>query len=196
MASVIAFRSSYSIIGMESELAGLLGRVADGDRAAFARLYDHVSAKLYGVVIRILARSELADDALQETFIRIWRNAASYNPAIASPMAWMATIAHNQAIDLKRRFAERLARQSEELDPATADERPDPLALTEQSEDVRRLKKCLDGLPGDRQEMVLLAYHQGWSREELAARFNRPVTTVKTLLRRSLIALKECLDAA
>ena len=91
MASVIAFRSSYSIIGMESELAGLLGRVADGDRTAFARLYDHVSAKLYGVVIRILTRSELADDALQETFIRIWRNAASYDPAIASPMAWMAT---------------------------------------------------------------------------------------------------------
>src|SRR5438034_10738125 len=138
MASVIAFRSSYSTIGMESDLTGLLERVADGDRPAFAKLYDHVSARLYGVVSRILPRSELADDALQETFIRIWQKAVTYDPGIASPMAWMATIAHNQAIDLKRRFAERLARQSEELDPATADERPDPLALTEQSEDVRR----------------------------------------------------------
>jgi RNA polymerase sigma-70 factor, ECF subfamily len=170
--------------------------VAGGDRAAFARLYDHVSARLYGVVSRILPKSELAEDALQETFVRIWQKASTYDAAIASPMAWMATIAHNRAIDLKRRFAEKLARQSDELDPGTADQGPDPLALAEQSENFRRLKNCLDGLPEDRQQMVVLAYHQGWSREELAERFKRPVTTVKTLLRRSLIALKECLDAA
>jgi RNA polymerase sigma-70 factor (ECF subfamily) len=181
---------------MDSELGALLEKVAGGDRPAFARLYDHVSAKLYGVICRILPKSELAEDALQEAFVRIWQKAATYDPSIASPMAWMATIAHNRAIDLKRRFAERLARQSEELDPAIADQGPDPLALAEQSEDFRRLKSCLDELPDDRQQMVLLAYHQGWSREELAARFKRPVTTVKTLLRRSLIALKECLDAA
>jgi RNA polymerase sigma-70 factor (ECF subfamily) len=66
--------------------------------------------------------------------------------------------------------------------------------LAEQSDDFRRLRKCLDGLPGERQEMVLLAYHRGWSREELAVRYKRPVTTIKTMLRRSLIALKECLD--
>jgi RNA polymerase sigma-70 factor (ECF subfamily) len=111
-------------------------------------------------------------------------------------MAWMATIAHNRAIDLKRRFAERLSQGSEELDPTTADASPDPLSLAEQSDDFRRLKGCLDGLAGERQEMVMLAYFQGWSREELARRFDRPVTTVKTLLRRSLISLRECLDAA
>ena len=193
---VLAFRRRNPVAGMDSELIMLLEQVAGGDRSAFAKLYDHVSGRLYGVIGRILPKSELAEDALQETFIRIWQKASSYNPSIASPMAWMATIAHNRAIDLKRRFAERLARRSEELDPTTADLAPDPLALAEQSDDFRRLKGCLDGLSPDRQEMVLLAYHQGWSREELAARFRRPVTTVKTLLRRSLIALKECLDAA
>src|SRR5262249_14769756 len=132
---------------------------------------------------------------LQETFLRIWQKASSYDSSVVPPMAWMATIAHNLAIDLKRRFAERLARQSEEADSAIPDDRPDPLTLAEQSESFRRLKGCLDGLADERQQMVLLAYHQGWSREELAARFNRPVTTIKTLLRRSLIALKECLDA-
>jgi RNA polymerase sigma-70 factor (ECF subfamily) len=196
MASVLAFRSNDSAAGMDSELSGLLDRVADGDRQAFSRLYDHVSARLYGVILRILPKSELAEDALQEAFVRIWQKASTYDPSIAAPMAWMATIARNRAIDLKRRFAERLSRQAEELDPATADQSPGPLALAEQSDEYRRLRKCLDGLPGERQEMVLLAYHQGWSREELALRFKRPITTVKTLLRRSLLALKECLDAA
>jgi RNA polymerase sigma-70 factor (ECF subfamily) len=196
MASVVPFRSNDSVVGMDSELSALLERVAGGDRPAFAKLYDQVSGRLFGVISRILPKSELAEDALQETFVRIWQKASTYDASLASPMAWMATIAHNRAIDLKRRFAERLARRSEELDPATADDHPDPLTLAEQSENFRRLKTCLDGLPSDRQEMVLLAYHQGWSREELAARFKRPVTTVKTLLRRSLIALKECLDAA
>jgi len=196
MASVVAFRSNDSVAGMDSELSALLERIAGGDRAAFSRLYDHVSARLFGVISRILPRSELAEDALQETFVRIWQKASTYDAGIASPMAWMVTIAHNRAIDLRRRFAERLSRRSEELDPAIADDAPDPLSLAEQSEDVRRLKNCLDVLPEDRQQMVLLAYHQGWSREELSERFKRPVTTVKTLLRRSLIALKECLDAA
>lgn len=180
---------------MEPDLGGVLKQVAGGDRTAFAQLYDTASARLFGVIRRILPTSELAEDALQDTFVRIWQKAATYDPSLASPMAWMATIAHNRAIDLRRRFAERLARRSEEIDPATADEAPDPLALAEQSDDFRRLKSCLDHLPDDRQEMVLLAYHQGWSREELAARFKRPVTTVKTMLRRSLITLKECLDA-
>ena len=179
---------------MDSELGGLLEKIAGGDRSAFARLYDHVAMRLYGIVSRVLPNRELAEDALQETFVRIWQKASTYDASIASPMAWMATIAHNRAVDLRRRFAERLARQSQELDPAIADHAPDPHVLAEQSDDFRRLRKCLDGLPGERQEMVLLAYHRGWSREELAVRFKRPVTTIKTMLRRSLIALKECLD--
>src|SRR3954452_8433019 len=105
MASVLAFRSNDSAAGMDSELSGLLDRVADGDRQAFARLYDHVSARLYGVILRILPRNELAEDALQEAFVRIWQKASTYDPSIAAPMAWMATIARNRAIDLKRRFA-------------------------------------------------------------------------------------------
>jgi RNA polymerase sigma-70 factor, ECF subfamily len=71
---------------------------------------------------------------------------------------------------------------------------PDPLAAAEQSDQLRALSKCLSHLTEDKQEMVLLAYHQGFSRDELAAKFGRPVTTIKTILRRSLMALKECLD--
>lgn len=181
---------------MDSELKSLLAQVAEADRAAFARLYDLVSGRLFGVIGRILPRAELAEDALQETFVRIWQRAKSYDAAIASPMAWMATIARNQAIDLRRRSAEKLSAASSEIDESLADSAPDPEALAGQAGELRQLKDCLGRLPDERQQMVLLAYRQGFTREELAERFKRPVTTVKTLLRRSLIALKECLDGA
>jgi RNA polymerase sigma-70 factor (ECF subfamily) len=181
---------------MDSELRQLLAQVAEADRAAFAQLYDRVSGRLFGIIGRVLPRAELAEDALQETFVRIWQRAKSYDEAIASPMAWMATIARNQAIDLRRRSAEKLSAASAELDETLADASPDPEALAEQAGELRQLKDCMDRRPGERQPMVLLAYRQGFTREELAERFKRPVTTVKTLLRRSLIALKECLDGA
>lgn len=181
---------------MDSELRQLLTQVTQGDRAAFARLYDIVSGRLFGIIGRVVGRRELAEDALQETFMRIWQRAHSYDETIASPMAWMATIARNQAIDLKRRAAERLSASSGELDETLADESPDPESLAGQTGELRRLSDCMQGLPDERQQLVLLAYRQGFSREELAIRFKRPVTTIKTLLRRSLIALKECLDGA
>ncbi len=181
---------------MDSELRQLLAQVAEADRAAFGRLYDLVSGRLFGVIGRILPRAELAEDALQETFVRIWQRAKSYDETIASPMAWMATIARNQAIDLRRRSAEKLSAASSEIDESIADSAPDPEALAGQAGELRQLKDCLQRLPDERQQMVLLAYRQGFTREELAERFKRPVTTVKTLLRRSLIALKECLDGA
>ena len=181
---------------MDNQLDQLMGRVARGDQEAFARLYDLTSGKLFGVISRILPHGEQAEDALQEAFVRIWQKASSFDSAIASPMAWMVAIARNQAIDLRRRFAERIARASSEPDPGLATDDPDPGQLAEISDGVRRLKDCLSHLPQDRQQMVLLAYHQGWTREELARHFERPVTTVKTLLRRSLQALKECLDGA
>lgn len=181
---------------MDTDLRQLLVQVARGDRTAFAKLYDVVSGRLFGIIGRILPRAELAEDALQETFMRIWQRASSYDETIASPMAWMATIARNQAIDLKRRSAERLAAAASELDETLADESPDPESLAGQAGDLRRLGECMQGLPNERQQLVLLAYRQGFTREELAERFKRPVTTIKTLLRRSLIALKECLDGA
>jgi len=193
MAIVLNFMP-FAVGIMDSELRQLLAQVAQGDRTAFARLYDVVSGRLFGIITRVLPRTELAEDALQETFVRIWQRAKSYDATIASPMAWMATIARNQAIDLRRRSAERLAASSSELDETMADESPDPESLAGQAGELRLLRDCMEGLPGERQQMVLLAYRQGFTREELAERFKRPVTTVKTLLRRSLIALKECLD--
>jgi RNA polymerase sigma-70 factor (ECF subfamily) len=174
------------------ERAAGLARVAAGNREAFREVYERSAPKLLAAIRRILGNSSAAEDAVQEAFVRIWRNAADFDPSIASPMAWMTTIARHVAIDMVRRGAERISIASEALDselserlaaPGTAG---DPLASD-------RLAACLGKLEEDRRRMVLLAYCHGLSREELAGRFGRPVATVKTLLRRSLIALKECL---
>lgn len=176
---------------IESELDNLLSLIANGDRKAFGRLYDLTSGKLFAVVRCVLKKPELAEEALQEAFIKVWQRAGSYEAGSLRPTAWLAAIARNQAIDLKRRFAERMSARAEELD--AADSVP-VMPEAELAMDLSRLKKCLALLPEDRQDMVLLAYYQGWTRDELAAQFKRPATTIKTLLRRSLTVLKDCLD--
>ena len=174
----------------ERELGPLLARIAGGDRLAFGRLYDLTSNRLFAVVRRVLKRQELAEEALQEAFVRVWQKANLYDSTQARPMAWLAAIARNQAIDLRRRSSERVGEELDTDGVTTAVVLPQAdLAL-----ELKQLRDCLSRLPENRQDMVLLAYYQGWSREELAAQFRRPVTTVKTLLRRSLIALRECLD--
>src|SRR6266852_4745288 len=89
------------------ELVWLLAAVAKGDRAAFERLYAATRAKLYGVVLRILRRADLADEVMQETYLKIWNSAGQFDPALSSPITWMVAIARNRAIDLVRRKSER-----------------------------------------------------------------------------------------
>jgi RNA polymerase sigma-70 factor (ECF subfamily) len=128
---------------------------------------------------------------LQEAYVRIWRHAGDFDASIASPIAWMTTIARHAAIDMVRSTGSRIASRSEPLDdmaerlPAP-DSASDPIA-------AQRLTECLGKLDADRRGMVVQAYCNGLSREELADRYARPVATVKTILRRSLLQLKECL---
>jgi RNA polymerase sigma-70 factor, ECF subfamily len=174
------------------ELVWLLAAVAKGDQAAFQRLYDATRAKLYGVVLRILRRPDLAEEVMQDAYLKIWRSAQAYDPRVASPMTWMVAIARNRAIDIVRKKGE----TSIEEEPAAmevAGENPDPLARREITDELRRLLACLGGLDEERRRIVLLAYYNGWSREQLAVRFDKPVNTIKTWLRRSLIDLRECL---
>jgi RNA polymerase sigma-70 factor, ECF subfamily len=177
-----------------AELVWLLAAVAKGDEAAFERLYAATRAKLYGVALRILRRSDLADEVMQDAYLKIWRGAGGFDPRLASPITWMVAIARNRAIDLARRRTD----SSLEEEPAAMDavaDTPDPLARREVSDDLRRLLNCLGGLDDERRQMVLLAYYNGWSREQLAAKFDKPVNTVKTWLRRSLVEVRECLGS-
>ena len=177
-----------------AELAGLLARVAARDREAFAAVYAATSAKLFGIVVRILPRRDVAEDVLQDVYVKIWQGAAGFDPARASAITWMATIARNRAIDeVRRRRPVSIEDTPEALEVPQSG--PDPLESAQQSEALRRLKACLEGLEPDRRQMVLLAYYTGLSRDELAQRFATPVNTIKTWLHRSLAQLRKCLDS-
>jgi RNA polymerase sigma-70 factor, ECF subfamily len=175
-----------------AELVWLLASVAKGDEAAFERLYEATRAKLFGVVLRILRRQDLAEEVIQEAYVKIWNNAGQFNPAMASPITWMVSIARNRAIDVVRKRTE----TSIEEEPSAmevASDTPDPLARREMTEELKRILECVGRLDPERQKLVLLAYYNGWSREQLSEKFDTPLNTVKTWLRRSMIDIRECL---
>jgi RNA polymerase sigma-70 factor, ECF subfamily len=175
-----------------AELVWLLAATAKGDAEAFERLYLATRSKLYGVCLRILRRSDLAEEVLQEAYVKIWRNAGDFNPRIASPITWMVAIARNGAFDLLRKKSE----SSIEDEPRAievAGETVDPLARREMTEQLRKLLACMGGLKEEHRRVLLLAYYNGWSREQLAKKFDKPVNTVKTWLRRGLIQIRECM---
>ena len=178
--------------GASDDLGNLLSRIATRDAAAFAALYKQTNTKLYGVVARILTRGDAAADALQEVYVRIWEKAGEFDPLKGSPLAWMATIARNRALDEVRRVRPvSLEDQPEGFEPAA--EEIDPLAARERSEGLTALVDCLKALDEEKRAIVLLAYYRGSSREALAKRFGRPVPTIKTWLHRSLAQLRDCL---
>lgn len=183
--------------GEGSDLTLLLTRTAAGDREAFRSLYRATSAKLFAVALRIVVRRELAEEAVQEAYLKAWRMAPSWSAMSGSPLAWLATIARNAAIDIMRRGDEKLVRRrvgpDEEADELVRI--PDPAHDPDTTDALRRLSSCMEGLPADNRAMVLKAYLEGWSREELAEAFARQVATVKTILRRALIQMKACMDA-
>src|SRR4051794_21248426 len=148
-----------------------MGRVANGERSAFRSLYDRTGAKLFASVLRILKNQAAAEDAVQEAYVRIWRRAGDFDAAIASPIAWMTTIARHAAIDSVRRGAERVSAAADELDADLAERLADPTADAGRLAEGKGLADCLEKLEADRRGMVLLAYCHGWSREELSARY-------------------------
>lgn len=174
------------------ELVWLLASVAKRDEAAFERLYEATRAKLFGVALRILRRRDLAEDVVQEAYVKIWNNAAQFDPALSSPITWMVSIARNRAIDIVRKRGE-ASIEDEPVAAEIASDTPEPLARREMTEELKRVLECVGQLDAERQKLVLLAYYNGWSREQLAAKFDTPLNTVKTWLRRSLIEIRECL---
>ncbi len=170
----------------DRHLERLLAATAGGDRGAFADLYAETATRLFGVALRIVGRRDHAEDVLQEAFVRVWNAAGDYRSARGAPMAWLSTIVRNKAIDRKRR-----ERPEVELDETRQEEKPD---LSMLSEDSRQLQACLETLDEPQRHCVLMAFVEGYTHQELAARLERPLGTVKSWIRRSLGQLKVCLE--
>lgn len=160
--------------------------VAQGNTDAFRALYDGVSPRLFAIVLRILGDRAAAEDVLQDVFLRIWRRAASYDPARGAPMAWLGTIARNAALD-----ALATRRADEDLDTA---DRPE-LAVAAVDPPDARLGQCLKRLPADQARAICEAYTYGLSHAELAQRMGIPLGTVKSWLNRGMASLKRCMES-
>lgn len=178
-----------------ASLERLMARIARGEREAFRALYAATAPKLNGVVLRILGNRALAEDCLQEVYLRVWRSADRYDGGKGTVMTWLIAVARNAALDRRRR--ERPATPLDELPELEAlqDGAPDPLANALRGQEGERLRACLQTLEEEPRRCVLLAYWYGFTHEELAARVQRPLGTVKSWVRRSLLRLKECLGA-
>jgi RNA polymerase sigma-70 factor, ECF subfamily len=181
-----------AIMNSENDISALLVRVSRSDRAAFLEIYQRSSAKLYGIILRILRRRDIADEVMQEVYVRIWQRAGDFEPERASAFAWMASIARNRAIDEVRRNHPASIEDHPEVQEL-ASEIETGLSALLRGEDSRRLADCLRELEPSRRQMVILAYCDGASREELATKYGQPVNTIKTWIRRSLAQLKGCL---
>jgi RNA polymerase sigma-70 factor (ECF subfamily) len=169
----------------------LLERCAAGDRAAFRALYDRHSARLYSVALRITRHANLASDTVQEAFIQIWQNARLYDRSRGAPEAWMIGLTRYRALDLVRRAGPALI----PLEDQQAADAVEDLSPLDDAADGRALKQCLERLDPNRRRLVILAFVEGFSHAELSAQFVIPLGTIKSTIRRSLAALKECLAA-
>jgi RNA polymerase sigma-70 factor (ECF subfamily) len=178
--------ASVSTDGLEAQLAAALARCASGERGALRVIYDIEAARMIGVAHRILRRRELAEEAVHDAFMRIWRAARGYDPARGGARTWLYAIVRNRALTIlrdERRF-DADADGVDELQPAAAIER-----LPESS----ALRHCLDALAPAARNAVVLAYVHGMSHGELAGRLGVPLGTAKSWTRRGLLSLQKCM---
>ncbi len=174
----------------EEETASLLHRCATGDRRAFRTLYDRWGSRMLGIAMRITRQSALAADATQEAFVQVWQQAGRFDPARGSAEAFLVTLVRYRALDIVRR-------RSREVDgyepPEQADDSPDALSQLVTSAEGAALHRCLGLLEPDRRKLIIMAFVDGLSHSELAARTGAPLGTLKSWIRRSLMSLRECL---
>jgi RNA polymerase sigma factor (sigma-70 family) len=184
---------------MRSQLAhlsdeALVALVARGDDTAVAELYDRIGRMAYGLAFRVLRDAKLAEDAVQEGFLAVWRTAASFSADRAKASTWILTLVHRRAVDLVRREQRR---RTESFDEAGGYEHgSDPSA-----EDAAwlhfdrvRVQEALKQLPDTQREAIELAYYGGFSQSELAERLGLPLGTIKSRMFAGLARLRELLD--
>ena len=164
-----------------TDLEALLALIGQGDRRAFRFLYDQVAGRMLASARRILGDRELAEDAVQEAFVRIWRSAAKFDPARGVALAWVGRIVRNAALDRvpKERGMDRI----DEIEIAVMPVEP-PSA---------RVGQCLKKLPGQQGKAMILMYVHGMTHSELAEHLGAPLGTVKSWIKRGLATLRTCM---
>lgn len=171
----------------EAQISAALARCAAGDQAALKIIYDLEAPRLTGVAFRLLRRRDLAEEAVHDAFLRVWRGAGTYDPARGAARGWLYAVVRNQALSLLR--------DEGRFEPAEPADLPDneSEAAFEALSDSSALRRCLQQLDTGRRRAILLAYVHGFSHGELAGRLGMPLGTVKSWIRRGLASLQACL---
>lgn len=191
-----------AIAPASQELEPLLQRMCSKDEAAFKLLYAATRRKLFSTILLLVKRSYLAEEILQEAYVRIWLNAPSYRPSLGTPMVWMITIARNLAIDFVRKSTREVHADNSIL-TGIPDERPTALETIETREEQddaivnqRSIFVALHTLDPTKRHLVIAAYIDGESRDRLSERYGVPVNTIKTWIRRALLEVRASVQNA
>lgn len=179
-----------AMVSMTIEQA--LRACADGDRAALKWIYQTEAPKMLGVAMRIVRRRSIAEDIVQDCFLRIWQAAASFDGALGNGRSWIYAIVRNRSLNVLR--GEVRSDLVDDMTPLVgASDDPTPEDVLLQVSENAALRRCLERLDAARRRIIVMAYTEGLSHGELAARCNVPLGTIKSWIRRSLGTLRECL---
>jgi RNA polymerase sigma-70 factor (ECF subfamily) len=184
------------------DLARWLSRIALGDRRAFEQLYRATCGYLMAVAWRVLQRRQLAEEVLQDAFVKVWHSAGAYDARLGVPMTWLINIVRNRAIDVRRARATATAEGPDDLEDGEDPVREGQPGLAsgpeqwlEASIKKARVETCMGQLTAAQRQALALAYYQGMSHAEVAEALNAPLGTAKAWVRRGLTYLKNCLEA-
>ncbi|WP_368668931.1 MULTISPECIES: sigma-70 family RNA polymerase sigma factor [unclassified Pseudomonas] len=188
----LARRTAISTLDPD-QLRHLLAQCSLGDRRAFETLYRSVAPRLHGIALRFMGRRDLAEEVLQESFVRIWNNASRYQSHLSAPLTWMINITRNQAIDQLRKHRERPLAEHEEQQ--LVDTTPSAHDQLHSAREAQALNRCLESLEGMQRQSITVAYFQGLSCSELAEHLAAPLGSVKSWIRRGMERLRRCLES-
>lgn len=176
-----------------AHLPTLLAASARGDQQAFARMYDLTSARIYGMVLRVVRDRAQAAEVTQDVYLQVWREAARFDPALGTALAWLLMIAHRRAVDRVR--AAQSATRREDRYAIAQTERPYDQAAEQAHAnlDAQRVRRVLEELTDVQRQALQLAYFGGYTHREVAELLHIPVGTAKTRIRDGLIRLRDTL---
>jgi RNA polymerase sigma-70 factor (ECF subfamily) len=166
----------------------LVSRVRAGDQNAMGTLYDRYSALVYAVGLRVLADTAAAEDVLQEVFMQLWRNPARFDASRGSLGAWLSVIARNRAIDVLRK-----RRYESDIEDIVVSVEPDLVSEADRSRAAKNVRAGLNGMHPAQRRALEMAFFEGLTHTEIAAKTGEPLGTIKTRIRAGLIALRKAL---
>jgi RNA polymerase sigma-70 factor, ECF subfamily len=176
------------------EDARLLATIAEGDQRSLAALYRRRGSLLYSLLVRMLINEMEAQEAMQDTFVAIWRRAYRYDPGRSSPLAWMVMIARGIALDrLRARSRRSVNHAAYEQEVISLEMEINGSRQTERDELATACASALNNLPEAQGHALQLAFLRGWTHEEIADATGEPLGTIKARIRRGLLALRKAL---